>query len=60
MQRLIDVIEQNLAKVTTVRQIVLEDQLATEGDVPSKFLPTSEARRQRPLKGLLPRQYMSF
>lgn len=56
MQRLIDVIEQNLAKVTTVRQIVLEDQLATEGDVPSKFLPTSEARRQRPLKGLLPRQ----
>lgn len=45
LQRLIDVIKQNLPEVATMRQVILKDELATEGNMPSEFLPTSETRR---------------
>lgn len=40
-------IEQNLAIVSAVRKVILEDLLATKSNVPSKLLPTGQPGEER-------------
>ena len=48
-------VEQNLAIITTVGQVVLEDVLAAESDVSPELLPTSQTNEQGSLESLVTR-----
>ena len=45
-------IKQNLAIVSTIGKMHLEDVLATESNMPPKLLPTRKTNKQRGFEGL--------
>jgi hypothetical protein len=44
-------IKQNLAVVSTIGKMNLEDMPATESDMPPKLLPTQKTNKQRHFEG---------
>lgn len=52
VQSTADVVEQDLAEVTTVRQMVRKVDLAAERDVPAEFVPPGKTLLDRPLQSL--------
>lgn len=52
VQSTADVVEKDLAKVSTVGQVVREVDLAAERDVPAEFVPSGQTLLDRPLQGL--------
>lgn len=40
-------IEQDFAKISSMRQLILEDTFASQGDMPTELLPSGQARGER-------------